>query len=91
MAYHRKKLFVLIIVQVLLVVLHKSLASEAQDSFGEWHYLIAMGFFVYLCSYILLLKCPNPNCRAPQIYRGVNPNSWALPNETCWKCGTKID
>jgi hypothetical protein len=90
MARQRKKLFWLILIQVVLVCVHQIFLSKEEDVFYTWHYWLAMIFFIYLCGYILFLRCPNPKCNAPQIYCGVDIRTWRLPDDTCWKCGGKI-
>ena len=93
MGVQKKKLVLLLGVEVALIVVHNVLDSGVtpdQDWWktAGWHYWLALGFGVFIFAYIFFAKCRN--CGKPQIYRGMHPSQWSWPGDICWYCGAKI-
>jgi hypothetical protein len=93
MNFHKKKLITLLITLTLLAIANK-IFGQLNFSDGllstSWLYWSGMTVLFYLTYYVFTLKCPNPDCRKPQIYRGVSLKDLHWPNDKCFACGTKL-
>lgn len=93
MAYHKTKLLTLLFVEAVIVAANRmfeqSNFSDGLDKVG-WLYWLGMVLLIYIVYYVLTLRCPNPKCRRPQIYRSQSPKDWRLPEDKCYHCGTKL-
>jgi len=93
MSYYNKKLSLLLILCSIFAIANKVFNTESLNgdlSPFSWLYGISMVVLFYLSFFIVTLKCPNPNCKKPQIYRGVSPKQWHWPEDKCYSCGTKL-
>lgn len=85
------KLKILIVVEVLLVVVHRFLRVDNDSggvSFSEWHFLLAIGFGILVALYAFGMRCPI--CRARQVFRGWKLSDLRFPSERCYKCDSKL-
>jgi hypothetical protein len=94
MARAKQHLIVVLAVGAGLIVLHKLLdrpALSVDTWFVEvgWHYWLALAYWVFVAGYVLTRRCQY--CKAPQVYRGVNPREWHWPEKSCWKCGADLE
>ena len=53
----------------------------------EWHYWSAIIGGVALVAYAFSLRCPMPNCRKHQVFRGLSVFDLGWPTERCHACG----
>lgn len=93
MNFYKKKLVFLLILSSMFAVANRIFDTESLN--GElfpfsWLYGISMMVLFYLAFFIVTFKCPNPNCKKLQIYRGVSPKQWHWPEDKCYSCGTKL-
>ena len=92
MNYHKKKLIILLTIQVVLTIIHKILdkptSAEVWVYDAGWHYWVGVAFGMYLLFYMFTLTCKD--CGAKQIWRSFNILDWRWPEDKCWKCGKEI-
>jgi hypothetical protein len=87
---NKKKLIILISIQVILTIIHKVLdkpPSDIDNWVAEvgWHYWVALIFGMYLIIYMFTLSCKK--CGAKQLWRSHNILEWRWPKDKCWNCG----
>jgi len=90
---HKKKLIVLLSIQVTLTIIHKALSTPPSNINNwlveaGWHYWVALAFGFYLLFYIYTLSCKK--CGAKQVWRSNNILKWRWPENKCWKCNSEI-
>lgn len=91
---YQRKLGVLLAAEFLLIVVHRVLDGDFNFRGGlsavPWHFWLPLGLGIYIAFFVLTLRCPNPNCKAPQIYGGINPREWRWPTDRCYRCGSEL-
>ena len=93
MSFHKKKLITLLLIASLLGVANRLFdSSNFNDGLSSinWLYWASLAVLIYLAHYVLTLRCQNPECRKPQIYRGVSLRDWHWPSDKCYSCGSKL-
>lgn len=93
MATRKARMFFLLIAEVALIALHVLLREPMGINSSvilEWHaWLAFLGGFV-LVGYALSIRCPAPNCRKHQVFRGMSFFDLRLPGERCYVCNTSL-
>lgn len=92
--HYQRKLGVLLVAEFLLIFMHRVLDVDFSFRDGlsviPWHFWLPLGLGIYIAVFVLTLRCPNPKCKAPQIYCGVNPRDWRWPADKCHRCGSEL-
>lgn len=95
MSYHGKKLLFLMFFCVAMGIgdglFYPEQGLELHGFLLSPLYALGMAGLFYLCYYVLTLRCPNPDCRALQIYAGVAIRDWHWPSDNCRVCGTELN
>lgn len=87
----RRMLLVLIAIELLLIGVYRWNRSGTGHEFvSNPLFLAALGFGIVVVYYAYQLRCPNPQCRARQVFRGPSAFDIRLPATSCQKCGTNI-
>ena len=90
---YKKRLIILIAIQVTLTIIHKLLdkpPTTINNWLAEagWHYWLALVFGMYLLIYTFTLSCKE--CGTKQVWRSNNILKWRWPEDKCWKCKSEI-
>ena len=89
---HKKKLIILLSIQVVLTIIHKVLdkPTNIETWYLEvgWHYWVALVFGTYVMLYAFTLSCKK--CGAKQVWGGINILKYRWPADKCWSCNEEI-
>ena len=93
MNQYKLKLIILLTVQVIVTIIHKSIPDKFDETdfyyLSNWSYWTGMGWGIFTIIYALRLGCTS--CGARQVFRGFSIFSLRWPEETCHKCGSIIE
>ena len=84
--YHKKKLLLLLTIAMVFGILSGIYGDSnfSNDFLSiKWFDWLGTIILLYIAFYILTLRCLNPDCKKPQIYRGVHPSNWRFPEDNC--------
>ncbi len=87
-----KKLKLLILIEIVLIILHRLLDSQKHSTdiiFLDWHFLLALGFGIFVVLYAFMIKCPI--CGTRQVVRGVSLSAVKFPSDRCYKCDSLLN
>jgi len=94
MRFNGKLLKWLLVIDVILIFLYnQGLTGEGNENsafWKDWLYLLTLAFSVGTVFYAFFTRCPNPECKAPQVFRGLSAFDIRLPSTHCYKCGTPL-
>lgn len=92
---YKARLLALLMVEAVLIGLHKFLAepvsSYPSDISFEWHFITAFTLGIFIIAYALSIKCPNPKCREKQVFLGWSIFDLRWPARKCHKCFCSMD
>ena len=90
---NKKKLIILLVIQVVLTILHRSNIVSFSGSdwthFANWTYWLGMCFGIYVLFFTFNLHCSQ--CGARQVFRSFNSLDFRWPQNNCHKCGCKVE
>ena len=88
---NKKKLIILLVIQAVLTILHRSnvvgFSSDDWFHFSNWTYWLGMCFGIYILLFAFNLHCSK--CGAKQVFRSFNALGFRWPQDNCHKCGCK--
>lgn len=94
MSKYKKRLIVLIVVEVVLILIHNMLKVSPSTTTAftfEWHYVLGLAFGILVVLYALSIKCNNQDCGKRQVFRGWGISDLRWPNSNCYKCGHSLE
>ena len=89
--YMKKKLIVLVSIEIILIVLYVFSRSFNVGQLEEWLYWLTLVFGVYAFLFAFSIKCSNPSCKRRQVFKGLSIIDIRLPGNKCYYCGTNLD
>jgi hypothetical protein len=94
MVTHKARLISLLIAEVALIALHVLLREPMGMNSSvtlDWHAWLAFVGGIVLIGYALSIRCPVPNCRRHQVFRGMSFFDLRLPGERCYVCNAPLE
>ena len=90
---NKKRLIVLLVIQVVITIFHKYYETvyvhENPFHYSNWTYYLGLAFGLYVIGYAFFLSCPC--CGVKQVVRGWSITDLRWPEDECHKCGCKIE